>query len=219
MAKKNQRKSVEQHSEDALYREVWEEVRAQKLVDWVRRHWKIIAAAAVLTIAIAAGIVVIRQVSHANKIEVANDFESAMNMDPKLSREALNRLAGKTSGGMGDLAQFRAYQLAMGANDRPAALAALERLADKGATRDFRDLAVVQLALIKGDDMTAADFQKLVSPIMTGRSPFYHTGLMLAAEKYLSEGKSADARPLLRKIIADEDAPAAIAAQAELLLK
>ena len=219
MVKKAPKKSADQHSEDALYREVWEEVHAQKIVEFMRRRWKIILAAALIVVAIAGAAAFVRHVNHANKIEVAGDFESAMNMEPKLSREALSRLAAKTGGGMGDLAQFRVYQLAMSANDRAGALSALEKLADAGATRDFRDLAVVQLALLKGDDMEAADFQKHVAPVMPARSPFYYTGLLLAAEKYLAEGKTAEARPMLRKIAGDENAPASIAAQAELMLK
>ena len=213
------KKSMEEHSEDALYREVWEEVYAQKVYEFIRRHFKLIIVAAILVILATAGVVAFRHIKRSNALEVAGRFESAMDMNPALAREALSRLAKTTSGGMGDLALFRAYQLAWAAEDRADAIAKLEKLANDGATRDFRDLALVQLAKIKGDNMTADEFQKMLAPLLTKRSPFYYTGLLFVAEKYMSEGKTAEAKPFIKKITADETAPASIAAVAEMLLK
>jgi hypothetical protein len=218
MAKnKTPKKTLEEHSEDALYREVWEEVHTQKLYDFVRRHLKLLILGAVLLIAGAAAVVAVRQINHANAMEIADDYESALDMNPQLSREALSRLAKKTGGGMGDLALFRAYQLAIRAEDRADALEKLERLAENGATRDFRDLAVLRLAELKGDNMTGADLQKMLAPLLTKRSPFYFDGLLFVAEKYLSESKYDKADPFLRKITSDADAPSSISALAEIL--
>jgi hypothetical protein len=213
------KKTMADHSEDALYREVWEDVRMQKIHDFLRRHMKILIIAAALAASAAIGIVMVRQISHNNKVEIANQYESAMNMTPILSREALSRLAKRTRDGMGDLALFRAYQLAWAAGDRADALAKLEKLAEGGATRDFRDLAVIQLAQLKSGEMSGAAFQKMLSPLLTKRSPFYFTGLLLVAEKYLSENDANEARPFLRKISSDKDAPMSISSAAEILTR
>jgi hypothetical protein len=160
-----------------------------------------------------------RRIKHNNRLEIANRYESAINMAPNLSREALSRLAKKTKDGMGDLALFRAYQLAWAAGDRADAMAKLEKLAEGASTRDFRDLAIIQLAQLKSDGMPGDAFQKMLSPLLTKRSPFYFTGLLLAAEKYLAEDNADAARPLLKKISSDRDAPASISGVAEILMK
>ncbi|MDR2268967.1 MAG: tetratricopeptide repeat protein [Rickettsiales bacterium] len=213
------KKTLDEHSEDALYREVWEEVHAQKLYDFIRRHLKILIFAAVLIIVAVAGFVMIRHINRSNALEVASGYESAMDMNPALAREALSRLAKTTSGGMGDMALFKAYQLAIAAGDHADALAKLEKLADDGATRDFRDLAVLQIVVLKSGEMNAAEIQRMLAPLLTKRSPFYFTGMLFVAEKYLSENKIDDARPFLKKITSDSDAPASISAAAEMMLK
>ncbi|MDR3208405.1 MAG: tetratricopeptide repeat protein [Rickettsiales bacterium] len=217
--KRPARKTLEEHSEDALYREVWEEVHMQRLYDFIRHNAKYIIAAALLFVVFAAGLVMVRSIRRGNAMETAANYESALDMNPELSREALSRLAKTATGGMGDLALFRAYQMALGAGDRADATAKLEKLAEDGSTRDFRDLALVQLAQLKADGMSADDFQKMLAPLLTKRSPFYYTGLLFVAEKYLSENKSGEARQFIKKITSEPNAPASIAAAAEMLLK
>jgi hypothetical protein len=213
------KKTLQDHAEDALYREVGEELAAQKIRDFLKRHAKMLIISAVLAVAATASIVIARQMRMSSMMEAAAQYESAMDMAPQLSREALSRLARSTRGGMADQAMFRAYQLAMGSNDRADALSKLEYLAEKGATRDFRDLAVVQIALIKGDSLSADALQKMMSPVLSKRSPFYFTGLLITAEKYLSEGKKAEAKLLLKKITSDKDAPISVLGTAEMLSK
>ena len=220
MAKKiTPRKTRDEHAEDALYREVWEEVYAQKAYDFVRRHIRLLTAGAIAIVLIAAGAVAIRHIRRGNALEIANNYESALNMQPALAREALTRLAKKAGGGMGDLAMFRAYQMALSAGDRADATAKLEKLAADGATRDFRDLALLRLAEMGGDSMTGDEFQKMLAPVLTKRSPFYFTGLLFVAQKYLAENKPDDARPFLRKITGDPSAPASISGAAEMLAR
>jgi hypothetical protein len=219
MTKNNTKKSRPDHAEDALYREVWEEVYAQKAYDFARRHARLLIAAAALILVIVATVVTVQRIKISNALELADDYESAMTMSPPLAREALTRLAKKSGGGMGDLALFRAYKLALAGGDRLDAIAKLESLAETGSTRDFRDLALVQLAQLRGDAMTGAEFQNMLAPLLTKRSPFYFTGLLLVAQKYLAEGKRDDARPFLRKITSDADAPATISAAAEMLTR
>jgi hypothetical protein len=213
------KKTIDEHSEDELYREVWEEVHIQKLYDFLRRHFKILIAAAVMAIVAVAAVVMVRHIKRSNALEVANGYESAMDMNPALAREALSRLAKTTSGGMGDLALFKAYQLAVANNDRADAAAKLEKLASDGATRDFRDLAVLQLAMMKADGMPADEVQKMMAPLLTKRLPFYFSGMLFVAEKYMAENNPDEARPLLKKITSDAHAPAGIAAAAEMMLK
>ena len=95
--------------------------------------------------------------------------------------------------------------------------AKLEQLAADAATRDFRDLALIRLAAIRESAMTGIQLEKFLSPVLTDRSPFYYTGMLLVAQKYLAAGDTASADKWLNKIIEDKDASASISAMAQML--
>jgi len=215
------KKTVEDHAEDALYREVWEEVHAQKTYDFVRKYAKPLAVAAIVILIIVAGWQLMRHNRAAEQRRAAEQFAVADAMAAggraDLGAEAFARMAKDSSGGMSDLALFRAARLEIDGGNRDAGIAKLEKLASDGNTRDFRDLAVLNLALTRGDSMTAADFEKFLSPLQTKRSPYYYTGLLLVAQKYIAAGDHDSARTYLDKITTDKDAPATISAMAESL--
>ncbi|MDR1207102.1 MAG: tetratricopeptide repeat protein [Rickettsiales bacterium] len=214
-------KTLEQHAEDALYREVSEEVKAQEAYDFVKKHAKMLIAAAAALLIIVISVQVVRKSNARARLNSAAAYESAMlmldNGNPAAAVDALVRVAKKSSGGMGDLALFNSAKIDLQTGARDMAVSKLERLADKGATRDFRDMALINLAVLRADSMRAADFEKYLAPLQTKRSPFYYTGLLFVAQKYLSENDSVSANVWLDKIITDKDAPAVIAAQAEAL--
>ncbi|MCL2331245.1 MAG: tetratricopeptide repeat protein [Proteobacteria bacterium] len=215
------KKTVEDHAEDALYREIWEEVHAQKTYDFVRKYAKPLAVAAIAILIAVAGWQLARHNRAAATNAAAEQFAVAESIAAggraDLAAEAFARMAENSSGGMSDIALFRAARLDMDSGNRDAGIAKLEKLAADGATRDFRDLAVLNLALARGDSMTAADFEKFLSSLQTKRSPFYYTGLLLVAQKYIAAGDHDSARRALDKITTDKDAPATISAMAESL--
>ena len=162
-------------------------------------------ALAVLIVAVGVQITV-HQV-HQNRLARAQNYETAVqNMDAA----ALRAMAARGRGGMSDLAMFQSYAM-----DGDAAK--LDDLMAHGATRDFRDLARIHLAARRGDDMTAADLQKFLDPITPKKSPFYYTGRLMLAQKYLAAGDRDAGVRILDLIIADTDAPAVISASATAL--
>ena len=93
----------------------------------------------------------------------------------------------------------------------------LEKLANDGNTRDFRDLARLHIVGIRGDDMTAQDMKKYLSDMDSKSSPFYYSARITLAQKYLSENNTSAANEILDEIIADKNAPSTIAATAATL--
>ena len=215
------KKTLQEHAEDALYREVWEEVHAQKTYDFVKKYAKWLIAMAILILASVIVWQVVRHQGIRNQKRVADMYESAnvmMNAGKfDLASESFSRLAKSASGGMYDIAIMQSARADMMRGARDAAIMKLEKLVKDGKTRDYRDLAVINLAMIKGDSMTPGEFEKFLSPLQTKRSPYYYAGLMLVAQKYLSAGDTSGARVWLDKIITDKDAPASIDAIAESL--
>ncbi|HBS76331.1 MAG TPA: hypothetical protein DEA31_00505 [Alphaproteobacteria bacterium] len=201
------KKTREDYAEDALYREVWEEVNNDKTLAFIKKYSKYMVAGALSLLIVVTAIQIGVRTHRANKMAMAENYESAvLNMDAN----ALAGIAKNASGANADLALFQAYVLD---ND----VAKLEELAKNGATRDFRDLAKMHIVALRGDDMTAADVEKYLSDLNTKKSPFYYTSRLVVAQKYLASGDRDNANKWLDVIINDADAPAVVSANAQTL--
>lgn len=201
------RKTREDYAEDALYREVWEEVNNEKTRRFLKKYGRVMMAGALVLMIIAVGVQIGIQTVRTNRMARAQNYEAAIE---SMDARALAAMANDSTGAMSDLALFQSYVIS-------GDTATLEKLAAHGATRDFRDLARIHLAARRGDDMTAADMEKYLADLDTKKSPFYYTGRLMLAQKYLAVGDTATATKILDKIIADKDAPAIVAANAAAL--
>ena len=215
------KKTLQDHAEDALYREVNEEIHAEKTLEFVQKYSRQLIAAAIAILIIVIGFQLYRH-NHGTALRRASEAyeQAAYYMDSgdfSAAATAFARASKVSSGAMADIALFQSAQADIKAKNDAAATAKLEQLAKNGNTRDWRDLAVLQLAAARGASMTAAELEKFMAPLQTKRSPYYFTGLLMVAEKYIAENDKAGAARWLDKIISDKDAPASIAGMAETL--
>ncbi len=201
------KKTREEYAEDALYREVWEEVNNEKTQAFIKKYYRYILAGALAIMIVATAIVIGVRTHRAHKLAIAENYEIAVQkLDPNMLASVSENASGATS----DLALFQAYVLD---ND----IEKLEKLANDGDTRDFRDLARLHIVGLRGDEMTAIEVEKYLEPLNTKKSPYYYTGRITVARKYLAEGNRDAANKWLDVIINDSDAPAAISADAQTL--
>lgn len=200
-------KTRQEYAEDALYREVWEDVNNEKTLQFIKKYSRHIIGIALVVLIIATGIQIGVRTYRANKIATATAYEMAVE---NTDANALAALADNASGATADLALFNAYMI-----DQDAAK--IEKLATSGNTRDFRDLAKLHVIGLRGDEMSAADVEKYLSDLNTTDSPFYYTAMLTIAQKYLSSGDSENANKWLDKIINDPNAPAVISGNAAAL--
>lgn len=204
---KVQKKTREEYAEDALYREVWEEVNNEKTLRFIRKYYRYLVAGA-LAILIVTTTVQIGLRTHRNaKLATATNYETAIQ---NVDANALAALAKNSGGATADLALFQAYLI-----DNDAAK--IEELAEHGHTRDFRDLARLHVVGLRGDKMKAAELEKYLAPLDTKSSPYYYVSRLTVAQKYLAAGDTKAANKWLDKIINDADAPAVISANAQAL--
>lgn len=201
------KKTREEYAEDALYREVWEEVNNEKTQAFIKKYSRYIIAGALLIMIIATAVVIGVRTNRAHKIAIAENYELAVQ---KLDANMLASVAENSSGATSDLALFQAYLLD---ND----IEKLEQLANDGYSRDFRDLARLHIVGLRGDEMTAQEIENYLAPLNTKKSPYYYTSRLKVAQKYLSEGDRKNANKWLDVIISDKDAPASISASAQAL--
>jgi hypothetical protein len=97
------------------------------------------------------------------------------------------------------------------ADDKTAALAALDRLAaDPNVPQVYRDLAVLKKVLVAGKDMTVADRQAALAAIDVPGRPLRVLAEEQLAYLKLEEGKPAEALALLQTLYQDQEVPAAM---------
>ena len=200
-------KTYAEHAQDALYREVWEEVSNEKTIQFIKKYQKHIMAVALGILIVVTGIQIGVRTYRANKMATAVAYETALT---GADANALTALANNTSGATGDLALFQAYLLAKD-------IKKLEDLTENGDSRDFRDLAKLHIAGIRGDEMSARDVEKYLSDLNTKSSPYYYSAALLIAQKYLADGNTDVANKWLDKIINDSNAPSVISGTAQSL--
>ncbi len=201
------KKTYAEHMQDALYREVWEDVNNEKTMRFIKKYSRHMMIAALTLLIIATGVQIGVRTHRANKIATATAYEMAIeNRDAN----ALAALADDASGATADLALFQSYLLDNDVNK-------LEKLANDGNTRDFRDLARLHIVGIRGDDMSTDELVEYLSDLDTKASPFYYNARLLVAQKYLSSGERDAANKILDEIIADKNAPSTVAATAATL--
>lgn len=202
---KTPKKTHAEHMEDALYREVWEDVNNEKTMQFIKKYSKHILATALVILIATTAIQIGIRTHKANKIATAAAYETAVE---NVDANALAALSKNTSGATADLALFQAYLLDKDLNK-------LETLANNGNTPDFRDLAKLHVIGIKGDEMTAEQVEDYLDDLNTKSSPFYYTATLTIAQKYLADGNTAVANKWLDKIINDKDAPDVVSATAQ----
>ncbi len=201
------KKTYAEHMQDALYREVWEDVNNEKTMQFIKKYSRHMMIAVLTLLIIATGVQIGVRTHRANKIATATAYEMAIeNRDAN----ALAALADDASGATADLALFQSYLLDNDVNK-------LEKLANDGNTRDFRDLARLHIVGIRGDDMSTDELVEYLSDLDTKASPFYYNARLLVAQKYLSSGERDAANKILDEIIADKNAPSTVAATAATL--
>lgn len=204
---KPKKKTQEEYAEDALYREVWEEVNNEKTQAFIKKYSKYLIAGALAILIVATAIQIGVNTHRNNKIAVATNYENAIeNVDVN----ALAAISENTSGATADLALFQSYMLD---ND----IEKLKKLAENGHSRDFRDLARLHIIGLQGDDMTVEQVEEYLEPLNTKKSPFYYNSRLLVAQKYISSGDTKTGNKILDEIINDKDVPAVISANAQAL--
>ncbi len=200
-------KTMQDHAEDALYREVWEDVNNEKTQQFLKKYGRYLIAGALAIMIIVTGIQIGIRAHHAARMATAENYETALeNSDVN----ALVGIAKNTDGATADLALFQAYVL-----DKD--VAKLEDLVANGNTPEFRDLARLHIVSLRGDEMDANALAEYLAPLDTPDSPFYYTALLTIAQKYVAAGDHANANKWIEKITGDPNAPAVIRADAETL--
>ena len=141
------KKGRSDYEEDALYREVWEDVNNDKTQAFLKKYYRVLVAGALAILIVVVGIQIVRHNRNQNIIGSAMQYETAIE---NLDSRALAAMAKGSKSATADLALYQSYMLA-------GDVTKFEDLAKNGKTRDFRDLAKMHLAGANGDAMNAVE--------------------------------------------------------------
>ncbi|MCQ2562868.1 MAG: hypothetical protein MJ158_04625 [Alphaproteobacteria bacterium] len=203
------KKTREDYAQDALYREVWEDVNNEKTIAFFKKYAKPMIGGALAIMIIVAGYQIGVRAYRSKQIATAQIYETALE---NTDINALAKLGADARGANADLALFQSYVL-----DKNKDITKLEKLAEHGNTRDFRDLARLHVIGVRGDEMSAPQVEKYLSELNTKSSPFYYTAMLTIAQKYLASGDTESANKWLDKLSSDPDCPAEISGMAQSL--
>ncbi|MEK9671029.1 MAG: tetratricopeptide repeat protein [Rhodospirillaceae bacterium] len=201
------------HSDDALIREIDDEIRQEQFQKAWNRYGKIVIAAAVLIVVGVAGYQIWRNYDLSTRRQLGDQFARAQHQliagNGDAATQTFKSLAAG-GGGYGLLARFQAARLMADRGDAAGALQAYRAIrVDGGAPdlyKDLADLLAVSLELNAGDADTAALETRLARLAVAG-NPWRLTALELQAALALKKGDKTAARAVYEALSKDAGAP------------
>lgn len=213
--------SVADHIEDALIREVNEELREEQMMKLWKRYGGYAIGVAVLVVAIVAGYQGWKQYTANARLEESERFYAAAqlagmdNTDAALS--AFQSLAADASTGYGVLSSFQAAALKASTGDVAGATALYNQIAkENSADTAVSGLASVMSAALEinagGYDRTA--LEQRLQTISGDDQPYRYSARELLGLIALDAGDVANARTLFDQLSTDAAAPQSMAQRA-----
>ena len=204
------KKEKEDFAENALYREVWEDVNNEKTMIFLKKYYKYI----LILVTIILLSIISFQLSHNYKLrklnKIATIYENALAQGDLQTLSSI--ISNKTS--ISDIASFQSIIIEQ---NKEKQIIELEKIVKNGKSKDYKDLAKLQIAYIKADSLTGKELEKFLSNLTTKKSPYYYSALLIIAQKYSYENNDKKKNFYLDKIINDKDTPAVISISAETL--
>ena len=211
------------HQQDALFREVDDDLRHEQINKLWKAYGSWIITAAVLIVAVVAGHEGWQAWQRSVRNDEARTYEQALSR-LQAGEDASAALAaiGKTgTTGHRDLARLQEAALLLKQGKGTEAVAAYQALyADSKTDKVFADLSRI-LAVQHGMDLPGADVKALESvltPLLDPASPFRHLAAEAKALLALQDKRVEDAKTQLNALFADRTTPAGVRSRARDLL-
>lgn len=217
----------EDATQEALFREVDEDLRHEQLARLWKKYGGVVIALALALVVGVAGYQGWQAWERSARQDEAARYTAAMRLleqnQTQPAAEALAALAAEGDTGYGTVAALRRAALLADQGDEAAAAEAYGAVADDGAADPaFRDLARVLAVLHRMQapaeaaqpDALIAELQPLTDPA----NPFRFSALELTAALALKQGDEARARDIYKSLAGDANAPQGLRSRARTML-
>ncbi|MCF8478855.1 MAG: tetratricopeptide repeat protein [Rhodospirillum sp.] len=198
--------------EEALFREVDEDLRHEKMVAFWKQFGGLVIGAAILVVAIVAGAQGWKAYQASARAAAAEQYEAAQVLlakgDTEGALSALEAVAGNGASGYAPLAALRRAEVQAKDGKVEDAVAAYKKIAnDENLEPVFRDAGRV-LAVMRGMEiLDPAEVDSLLSSARAGTGPWRALAEEMAAISTLKRGDKATAVDLLRGLANDPQGP------------
>jgi hypothetical protein len=209
-------------AQEALFREVEEDLRAEQMRKLWQRFGGYVIGAAVLVVAVVAGFQGWTAWQASVRADEAERFYAAVEgtgPDDPGARAALGALAADGRTGYATLAALRNATALARDGETAAAIAAYDALSgDGGLPVPVRDLAAMLAALYAMDEEPAGSIRGRLTPLTADDSPWRFMALEMLARLDLREGDMATAVQVFADLSQNRNAPTGVRARASEML-
>ncbi len=205
-----------------IFREVDEEVRRDKALEFWTRYQNYIIALALVIVAATAGWRAWDTWKTRQAQEAGAKFESAMQLARESKSEeaqaAFEALAKQSQNGYATLARIRVAD-ELSTRDRDAAVKAYDLLAGDATLGPlFQDVVRLRAALIRVDDAEPDEIRRRLEPLAAAGAPFRHTAREMLALAAFKTNDLENAGKWLDMLVVDQQTPLSLRQRAEAFL-
>ena len=197
---------------DALFREVEEELRREQFQKiWERYGTYIIAAAALIVVSVG-GVKYWESHKLSRSQSVGAEYEAALALassgKSEESTKALEQIAANGTAGYAALAELSLAGTDLKSGKRKEALAVFDKIATQGGTDPILvDFAKLQAAALRLGDADYADMKARLTPLMSDDSSWRYIARELLGTAAVKAGKLEEARTTLAPLLVDPQVP------------
>lgn len=204
---------------DPLFQEIDEDLRHERMVKLWKRYGNAVIGVTLAIVVAVAGHQGWKSHNLSKRQDASSRYaEAARIAAQKNAAEAeksFAALAQNAPAGYAMLARFREAALAVQQGDGPRAAKLYRQLAaDGGLEAPFRDLALMQAALIDADRAEPKALRQEIARLTVDANPWRHLARELAALLSLKAGERDGAREEFRRLAEDATAPATLKTRA-----
>jgi hypothetical protein len=208
---------------DALIREVDEELRREQLAKMWDRYGTYALAAAALFVAAVAGYKVWESRQLARAEAGGAQYNEAQRLTeagkPEEAAKALEALGKSGHRGYSTLADLQQAGALLKSGKRQEALAIFEGIASNANVDSmFRDLARLQAASLRLGEADFTEMQNRLNPLVAGESPWRHNARELLGLAAMKAGRTDDATQTFQSLLADRATPKGVLERARVMM-
>lgn len=222
--RKREREDETIQEEEAFFKEVQEELRAERTLTALKKYGTLLFAVGALLIAAVAGYQYWQSSQEDHRVESSRQYAQAATLLAEgKTKEAIGAFAligREGSAGFAAMARLREGSLRARQGDLKGAIAAYRRLANNDdAPGVLRQVAVLMWAMHGVDGGAApADMLARLRPLTAKTSPWRHVATELSGYYHEKAGDKAAARQAFESLVKDSAAPASLRSRARDML-
>jgi hypothetical protein len=207
---------------NAFFREVQEDVQAEKVAMFWHKYKKYIITTIIAILVITIAKNWYQSYKFSTSMKQAIKFEkiiSATNVSADNKIIELEDFAKSAKFGYRDVAYFNIYSLAIENKNYETAIKSLEKIINESSDTTFKNLAILKIGSLVSS-LQDKDFTKIEKSLekIGKKKPFYNISQFILGSIYVKQNKLSQAKEIFEKITNDFSAPVSIKSQSLTIL-